>query len=73
MTALGPEWKYKIVIYTEDWQSAETWCDEVFGDFGLRWYKLGIDPAQWFLEDDFETTWYFKNEADAMLFKLKWA
>jgi hypothetical protein len=73
MRLVSDDWQYEIVIYREDWQSVEEWCADTFGDFGLRWYKLGIDPAQWILDDDFETTWYFKNEADAVLFKLKWA
>ena len=73
MNVLGPTWKYKVVICCEDWPSVEEWCNKQFGSFGERWYKIGIDPAQWLLDDEFKTVWYFKTEADAVLFKLRWA
>ncbi len=70
---LGPEWAYHITIHQEDWQTVEGWCECNFGEFGDRWYKLGIDIADWLNTGSYRTTWYFKNEADVILFKLRWA
>ncbi len=72
MSSPGPKWIYQVVISNKDWQDAETWCLENFGEFGVRWYKIGIDPLSWLLED-YQTTWYFKTQADTVAFSLKWS
>ncbi len=73
MNFLDSMWKYKIITDIEDWQVVEEWCNQQFGEFGERWYKMGIDPGQWYLTESFETIWLFKTEPDAVLFKLRWA
>ena len=48
--------EYQIKILLEQINEAGVWCKEQFGD---RWhYDLG--------------TFYFKREADAVAFKLRW-
>ena len=71
--SLGPEWKYHIALHREDWYDIQLWCEQTLGEFDVAWYKLGIDPASYVIHGNTETVWYFKNERDAVLFKLKWA
>jgi hypothetical protein len=70
---LGPEWQYHITIHNPDWITIEHWCDHYIGKFDQAWYKLGIDPAESVMTGEIRTTWYFKNEKDVILFKLRWA
>jgi len=69
---LGPEWKYHVTIYRQDWKTLEHWCNYYIGEFDRDWYKLGIDPAEYIMYGDFRTTWYFKRKEDITLFMLKW-
>lgn len=66
-------WPYHITIQRQDFDVVEQWCEASFGEFGQRWYKLGVDPAVYILEGDYRTQWYFKTKQDAVFFKLKWA
>lgn len=64
---------YKITINEKDWYEAQEWCEKNCGDFGTTWYKLGIDPMQYFNEEErSHTTWYFKNEKDFIVFSLRY-
>ncbi len=71
MRLVSDEWLYEVIVECEDWPAAEEWCNEHIGEWNVDWYKLGIDPVQWIV-DDFKTIWYFKTEANAVLFKLRW-
>lgn len=64
---------YKITLYREDWDAIEQWCFEYIGEFDVTWYKLGVDPAAYVVNGDNSTQWFFKDEKDAILFKLRWA
>ena len=52
---------------TEDYVNVSQWCYEHFGEFGVRWYRLGTDPLS-----DSEDHYYFTNEQDYNWFILKW-
>lgn len=69
---VSPEWKYHITIETPTWWEVEDWCKICIGEFDVNWYKLGIDPAEWVIDGRTRTTWYFKDEKHAILFKLRW-
>ena len=64
---------HKVTIYNDEWHLAQEWCEQNIGEFNDTWYKLGIDPVSSLFYDKVESVWYFKNESDAVLFKLRWA
>jgi hypothetical protein len=70
---MSPEWKYHITVENPDWYTMQLWCQDVIGEFDQDWYKLGINPAQYVIDGVTQTTWYFKKEEHAILFKLIWA
>jgi hypothetical protein len=70
---MSPEWKYHITIGNSDWYTIQLWCESVIGEFDQDWYKLGINPTQYIIDGLTQTTWYFKQEKHAILFKLRWA
>ena len=65
-------WPYRITIYRSDWYEVQCWCEIYIGEFDRDWYKLGIDPAEYIVNGETRTTWYFRREDHAILFKLKW-
>jgi len=69
---LGPEWKYHITIEDVNWAEAQEWCEIYIGKFNEHWYKIGIDPMDYVINDRIRTTWYFKREEDVVLFSLRW-
>ena len=69
---MGPEWKYCINLDRDDWDDIQTWCMKYIGEFDQSWYKLGIDPADYIVNGNRRTTWFFKREVDAIMFALKW-
>ncbi len=73
MDIMGPEWPYRVTLYRDDWDVVQDWCLNNLGEFDQAWYKLGIDPAEFIMYGDRRTVWYFKREADAMFFRLRWA
>ncbi len=66
------KFKYRITLTNIDWVTAQEWCQKHIGEFDVTWYKLGIDPAEYILEGETVTHWYFKHEKDAIHFKLRW-
>jgi hypothetical protein len=66
------DWPYQIILYTDDYEEIQDWCYKNIGEFDKDWYKLGIDPMQYFALGYKTTTWLFKREKDAMFFKLRW-
>lgn len=67
------DWPYCITIENPDWYEAQLWCEATIGEFDRDWYKLGIDPAEYVIDGRTRSTWYFKREQDAVMFKLRWA
>lgn len=47
-----------------------SWCQEQFGNFGDRWYRLGTDISA---DHDGQDYYWFANDIDAAWFKLKWS
>ena len=70
--SLGSEWKYKITIGYPDYHEVVNWCIVNIGEFNVNWYKLGIDPMEYFLNGNIQTTWLFKKHEHAVLFRLRW-
>lgn len=66
------DWKYQIVIDEPDWLEVQHWCEAYIGEFDKEWYKLGIDMMESIMSGKFTTTWLFKEEKHAILFKLRW-
>lgn len=64
---------HKITLHRHDWDIIEQWCIDTIGEFDQDWYKLGMDPAAYVIDGDISTQWFFKDEKDAILFKLRWA
>ena len=66
-----PEWPY--VCYTShDWPEVCDWCAANIGEFDRDWYKLGEDIAALSINPDYKSTYLFRREQDAVLFKLRW-
>lgn len=75
--SLDLEWKikfkYSITLNSPNYTEIETWCTEHFGEFGDRWYKLGLDPAGFVMSHlGVKTVWYFTDENDFIYFSLRW-
>lgn len=66
------EWPY--VCYTRHpYPEVCGWCEQYVGVFDRDWYKLGEDIAAQFLNIHYQSTYMFKRESDALLFRLKWS
>jgi hypothetical protein len=48
------------------------WCAVNIGDFDQDWYKLGEDIAAQSIMSDYKSTYMFRDERHAVLFKLRW-
>lgn len=73
---MNPLLIHEVVIYNDAWHEAEAWCEQTVGQFNITWYKLGLDPLEMMMRPVGQKTrsvWYFLNEPDALMFKLKWA
>ena len=61
------EWIEIAVEYNDDGGTARyAWCEEQFGKNIARWRNCGV-------VSDGRVLYKFKNEADAVLFALRWA
>jgi hypothetical protein len=68
----NPDWPY--VCYTShDWVEVCDWCAATIGDFDQDWYKLGEDIAAQSIYTDYKSTYMFRQEQHAILFRLKWS
>jgi hypothetical protein len=67
-----PNWPY-IEYTSHPWQEVCAWCEVVIGTFDQDWYKLGEDIAAQSIYSDYKSTYMFRREQDAVLFKLRWA
>jgi hypothetical protein len=65
------EWPY--VCYTgAHWSEVQVWCEQNIGEYDRDWYKLGEDIAAQSIYTDYKSTYMFRDERHAVLFKLKW-
>ena len=73
---MNPKLIHKVIIQNDHWHLAQEWCEQNIGEFNDTWYKLGIDPLETMMRPigaKMQTVWYFQNEKDAMMFKLRWS
>ena len=67
-----PEWPH--VCYTgAPWPEVVEWCKQNIGEYDQAWFKLGEDPAAQSIYTDYKSTYLFRKEQDAVLFKLRWS
>jgi hypothetical protein len=66
-----PEWPY-ICYTSHPYPEVQAWCEANIGQFDREWYKLGEDPAAQMINPDYKSTYMFRDEKHAVLFKLKW-
>ena len=65
-----PDWPY--VCYTSHpWMEVADWCAVNIGDFDREWYKLGEEIMASMIPD-YKSTYMFRDERHAVLFKLRW-
>ena len=65
------EWPY-ICYTSHPWPEVCDWCDKTIGTFDQDWYKLGEDIAAQSIMTDYKSTYLFRREEHAVLFKLRW-
>jgi len=66
-----PEWPY--ICYTgAHWAEVQEWCEANIGEYDRDWYKLGEDIAAQSIYTDYKSTYMFRDERHAVLFKLRW-
>jgi hypothetical protein len=50
------------------------WCEQQFGEFGVRWYRYGTDIAVGIVAGvPFYDYYRFARKEDAALFTLRWS
>ena len=66
-----PDWPY--ICYTSHaWPEVCDWCRANIGEFDQEWYKLGEDIAAQSIYSDYKSTYMFRDERHAVLFRLRW-
>ena len=66
-----PNWPY-ICYTSHPYPEVCAWCEQNIGKFDQEWYKLGEDIAAQSINPDYKSTYMFKSEKHAVLFKLKY-
>ena len=67
-----PDWPY-ICYTSHPYPEVQAWCETNIGVFDQEWYKLGEDIAAQSIYTDYKSTYMFRNERHAVLFKLRWS
>lgn len=50
------------------------WCEQQFGEFGVRWYRYGTDIAMGIVAGvPFYDYYRFVHSEDAVIFALRWS
>jgi hypothetical protein len=49
----------------------QDWCEFNIGQFDQEWYKLGEDIMASMMTD-YKSTYMFRDERHAVLFRLRW-
>lgn len=71
---LLPDADWPHVCYTSHpWIEVCAWCEQNIGRFDQEWYKLGEDIAAQGFDPGYRSTYMFRDERHAVLFKLRWA
>jgi hypothetical protein len=69
-----PDKDWPWVCYTSHpWPEVCAWCEKIIGEFDRDWYKLGEDIAAQSIMSDYKSTYLFRQEQHAVLFRLRWA
>ena len=69
-----PDAEWPHVCYTgSPWPEVVAWCEQNIGKYDRDWFKLGEDPAAMSIYTDYKSTYLFRREQDAVLFKLRWS
>lgn len=69
-----PDEDWPHICYTSHpWPEVCAWCEQNIGKFDQEWYKLGEDIAAQSIMTDYKSTYLFRHEKHAMLFRLRWA
>lgn len=67
-----PAWPH--VCYTgAPWPEVVEWCKQNIGEYDRDWFKLGEDPAAMSIYTDYKSTYLFRTEQHAVLFRLRWS
>ena len=67
-----PDEAWPWVCYTSHaWPEVCAWCEQNIGKFDRDWYKLGEDIAAQSIMSDYKSTYLFRDERHAVLFKLR--
>ncbi len=66
------DWPY-ICYTSHHYTEVCAWCDQTIGAFDRDWYKLGEDIAAQSIMTDYKSTYLFRREEHAVLFKLRWS
>ena len=66
------DFPYECKTY-HDYTEVVPWCQEQFGEFGVRWYRYGSDIAQGIVVGAALYDYYrFARSEDQILFMLRW-
>jgi len=66
------DWPY--VCYTSHpYEEVCAWCETTIGTFDRTWYKLGEDIMAQSIMSDYKSTYMFRDEQHAVLFRLRWS
>jgi hypothetical protein len=69
-----PDEQWPWVCYTSHpWPLVVEWCNNIIGEYDRDWFKLGEDKAAQSIMTDYKSTYLFRNEQHAVLFRLKWS
>jgi len=69
-----PDADWPHICYTSHpWTEVCAWCEQNIGTFDREWYKLGEDIMAQGIMTDYKSTYMFRREQDAVLFKLRWS
>jgi len=75
MSTEDPEvlFPFKGRTYHHD-SEVSPWCEQQFGEFGVRWYRYGTDIAMGIVAGAPLYDYYrFARGEDAVLFALRWS
>lgn len=69
-----PDEQWPWVCYTSHaWPEVCAWCEATIGKYDRDWFKLGEDLAAQSIITDYKSTYLFRTEQHAVLFRLRWS
>ena len=72
MNETDPQWPF-VCQTRHPYPQVQALCEQNIGEFDRDWYKLGEDITAQFLNTHYQSTYMFKLEKHAVLFRLRWA